>query len=119
MKNFLLLTCLLAFAANCLFAANEAVKPEGEGTAESPYVLTRIENLVWMNNNMRSCQSSVFCLGNDIDASETAGWETQFVPIGTAKTSTGKSYNFKGVLDGKNFAIKNLYSRNCGLILHL
>jgi hypothetical protein len=117
MKNLFALTMLIA--ATFAFAANESIKPEGEGTAESPYVLTRIENLVWMNNNMRSCQSSVFCLGNDIDASETAGWETQFVPIGSAKTSTGKSYNFKGVLDGKNFAIKNLYSRNSGLILHL
>ncbi|MBR5624216.1 hypothetical protein IKW72_04340 [bacterium] len=117
MKNIIALIILIA--ATFAFAVNEAVKPEGEGTAESPYVLTKIENLVWMNNNMRTCQSSFFCLGNDIDASETAGWETQFVPIGTAKTSTGKSYNFQGVLDGKNFAIKNLHSRNSGLILHL
>ena len=117
MKNLFALTMLIA--ATFAFAANEAIKPEGEGTAESPYVLTRIENLVWMNNNMRSCQSSVFCLGNDIDASETAGWETQFVPIGTAKTSGGRSYNFKGVLNGDNFAIKNLHSRNGGFILHL
>ena len=115
MKKLLFLTCLLAFAANCLFAANEAIKPEGEGTAEYPYVLTRIENLVWMDNNMKSCNSSVFCLGNDIDASETQSWENQFIPIGTTKETWGQNINFGGTLDGKNFSIKNLHIRSYGM----
>jgi hypothetical protein len=112
MKNLLLLTCLLAFAANCLFAANEAVKPEGEGTVESPYLLTKVENLVWMGNNIADCKSSVFCLGNDIDASETEYWESQFIPIGMPKTTYGPATDFGGVLDGNNYTIKGLHSRD-------
>ena len=117
MKNFLLLTCLLAFAANCLFAANEAVKPEGDGTAESPYILTRIENIVWMGDNIADCKSSVFCLGNDIDASETEYWESQFIPIGMPKTTYGLPTDFGGVFDGNNYAIKGLHSRDANAFI--
>ncbi|MBR5902010.1 hypothetical protein IKZ40_06635 [bacterium] len=119
MKKLIFLTCFLALLANCLFAANEAIKPDGEGTADSPYVLTRIENLVWMGDNIKTCKKSVFCLGNDIDASETANWEKQFVPIGTTKETWGQNYNFEGTLDGKNFAIKNLHVRDNGMFLQI
>lgn len=122
MKNFLLLTCLLAFAANCLFAANEAVKPEGEGTVESPYLLTKVENLVWMGENIAECQSNVFRLENDIDASETKDWARRFgtqygesfgfVPIGSRFLSKdGQNHKFSGTIDGQDYAIKNLFSR--------
>ena len=118
MKKLIFLTCILVFAANCLFAANEAIKPDGEGTAESPYVLTRIENLVWMGDNMKDCRSSVFCLGNDIDCSETKYWESPFVSIGWPKEMYGQAYNFLGVLDGKNYTIKNLYSKSADGLIH-
>ena len=117
MKKLLFLTCLLAFAANCLFAANEAIKPEGDGTAESPYLLTKVENLVWMGENIAECQSSVFRLENDIDASETKTWEPEFLAIGNSgRSSDGKEHSFCGVLDGQNFSIKSLHSqRGCAL----
>lgn len=116
MKCFLTITTLFALTS-FVFAANEAIKPDGEGTAESPYVLTRIENLVWMGDNMADCKSGVFCLGNDIDASETEHWESQFIPIGMPKTTYGTPYDFGGVLDGKNYAIKGLHSRKANAFI--
>ena len=121
MKKQIFLTCLLALFANCLFAANESIKPDGDGTAESPYVLTRIENLVWMGENIAECQSSVFRLENDIDASETRNWVNKFddnsngnfgfISIGDKLLSKdGKEHEFSGIFDGQNFAIKNLFA---------
>ncbi len=115
MKKLIFLTCLLALFANCLFAANEAIKPDGEGTIESPYLLTKVENLVWMGENIAECQSNVFRLENDIDASETIYWKNQygqgFVPIGSSLISKDQqNHNFSGVLDGQGFAINNIYS---------
>ena len=111
MKNIFYFVMSL-IVTSLVFAANEAIKPDGDGTTESPYVLTRIENLVWMGDNMKDCKSSVFCLGNDIDASETAEWESPFVSIGWPKETYGQAYDFQGTLDGRNYAIKNLCSRN-------
>lgn len=121
MKKQIFLTCLLALFANCLFAANESIKPDGDGTAESPYVLTRIENLVWMGENIAECQSSVFRLENDIDASETRNWVNKFddnssgnfgfISIGDKLLSKdGKEHEFSGIFNGQNFAIKNLFA---------
>ena len=114
MKKALLF--LLSFIlTSSIFAANEAIKPDGEGTAESPYLLTKIENLVWMGENIAECQSNVFRLENDIDASETIYWKNLygqgFVPIGSSMISKDQqNHNFSGVLDGQGFAVNNIYS---------
>ena len=102
------------------FAANEAIKPEGEGTKEAPYLLTSVENLVWMGENIAECQSNVFRLENDIDASETKNWKQEndtwgFMSIGSKFISKDeKEHDFYGVFDGQDFTIKNLYSKTLG-----
>lgn len=105
------------------FAANEAIKPEGEGTKEAPYLLTSVENLVWMGENIAECQSNVFRLENDIDLGQYREWKKRrslvshvemawgFLPIGSYMFSKDqKAYSFCGVFDGQNYTIKNLYS---------
>jgi len=108
----------LALSSAMCFAANEPIKPEGEGTKASPYRLTRLENLVWMGQNIAECNSNVFLLDNDIDAYETASWDDGFVEIGSKDISRdGEEHSFCGVLDGQNHAIKNLsYSKYGSLI---
>ena len=116
MKNIFYFVMSL-IVTSLVFAANEAIKPDGDGTTESPYVLTRIENLVWMGENIAECKSNVFKLANDIDASETRYWKKTdwfgFIPIGSSLQSKDqKTHNFSGVFDGMNYAIKHLYSEN-------
>ena len=76
MKNIFYFVMSL-IVTSLVFAANEAIKPDGDGTTESPYVLTRIENLVWMGENIAECKSNVFKLANDIDA-----WSCMDVRVG-------------------------------------
>ena len=115
MKKFLIFILPL-IAVLFAFADNEAIKPDGNGTVESPYLLTKIENLVWMEENIAECQSNVFRLENDIDASEMKDWQDRVFEIGSGKNSLdGKEYAFSGVFDGNNYAINNLSSRGAAL----
>lgn len=101
----------ILFCVVTCFANNEPLAPEGNGTKESPYRLTCLENLVWMGQNIAECKSNVFLLDNDIDASETKNWEDEFLEIGNAqKSKDGKEHSFCGVLDGQNYSILNMYS---------
>ncbi|MBO7447525.1 hypothetical protein J6U78_04260 [bacterium] len=114
MKNTLMFLAIFVLAS-FVFASNEAIKPDGEGTTESPYLLTKVENLIWMGENIAECQSNVFRLENDIDASETIYWKNPYgwglIPIGSSEISKDQQkHNFSGVLDGQGFAVKNLYS---------
>ena len=127
MKKMLLFVMSFVLAS-FVAASNEAIKPEGEGTAESPYLLTKIENLVWMGENIAECQSSVFRLENDIDAVETRNWINKvgnvqngnfgFISIGDKILSKdGQEHKFSGIIDGQDHAIKNLFASsfsNCG-----
>jgi hypothetical protein len=71
-------------------------QPAGSGTAADPYVITTVQELQWMQNN----PAAFYVLGNDIDASETAGWNggAGFSPIdpfiGTFK---GQGYTISGL----------------------
>jgi len=73
---------------------------EGNGTAEDPYVITTIDELQLMENDL----AAHYVLGDDVDASTTSDWNggAGFDPVGN--TSTG----FAGTFDGNGHVIENL-----------
>ncbi len=84
----------------------------GDGSPGNPYV---IED-VWDLQNMSSNLSAHYILGNDIDASATASWNSGegFAPIGA------RLNRFNGSLDGRNHTITGLHiDRNNPLCIGL
>jgi hypothetical protein len=88
---------------------SQAFSGAGAGTQEDPYIITNVNQLQEMNDNL----GAWYELGNDIDASPTKNWNEDpqnpgiyfgFVPI----------YSFRGYFDGKEHTITGLYitSRN-------
>ena len=83
----------------------------GDGTKGNPYVIEDVDDLQNMSSNL----SAHYVLGNDINASATARWNSGagFKPIGTP------SKRVTGSLDGKNHSITGLFikysSGNIGL----
>ncbi len=73
----------------------------GHGTEEYPYVIFNVDDL----QNMRNDLSAHYILANDIDASETVGWNDGdgFLPIGNGINP------FTGGLDGNNYTINGLH----------
>jgi hypothetical protein len=78
----------------------------GSGTARDPYIITTVEQLQEMENNL----TAHYALGNDIDASDTINWNGSagFEPVGT------EFYKFTGSLDGRVYRIYNLYINRGG-----
>jgi len=78
-----------------------AFSGSGSGTEEDPYVITTVEQLQEMKDNL----TAYYELGNDIDASATSGWNdgAGFEPIGTENAP------FTGSLDGQGYKIENLF----------
>jgi len=79
----------------------------GSGTSNDPYVITTVAHLKTLadsvNAGIRKYDTAHYELGNDIDLSvysSGSGW----IPIGINAT-----YIFRGVFDGKNKKITNLY----------
>ncbi|MBQ6920485.1 MAG: hypothetical protein IJQ72_01125 [Bacilli bacterium] len=68
----------------------------GAGTAESPYLINKPEQLSNVINNMSACYKLI----SDINLSKFANWE----PIGGCYRKTP----FNGVFDGNGFEIKNM-----------
>ncbi len=100
----LMMASAVVFAFLNSASAQTAVTPSGSGTAEDPYQITVLGNLVWMGNTVGSSSGKYYKLMNDIDASETATWDggKGFVPIGSDGTP------FKGTFDGNNRKITSL-----------
>lgn len=72
-------------------------KPAGEGTKESPYQITNVEELAWFRDTVNNGKTKIHArLLHDIDL-ENVSWE----PIGTQK----KPYN--GTFDGNAYTIRN------------
>ncbi|MFO7619149.1 MAG: NosD domain-containing protein, partial [Thermoplasmata archaeon] len=77
----------------------------GTGTVGDPYIITNVSQLQEMSLNL----TANYRLGNDIDASETSGWNWNadhfegFVPIGIMISP------FTGFLDGCNHTISKLF----------
>lgn len=77
----------------------------GEGTKESPYIITNIHEL----QSIKMDKSALFMLNTDIDARETETWNQGkgFEPIGKTKHQHGQP--FTGEFFGQEHTIKNLY----------
>ncbi len=75
---------------------------EGSGTVDDPYMIYDVKDL----QNMSDDLTAHYALANDIDASETIGWNggQGFKPIGP-----NNDLQFTGSLDGKNHTITELY----------
>jgi hypothetical protein len=78
----------------------------GSGTAEDPCIITTVEQLQAIENNL----TAHYALGNDIDASATKTWNSNgsggyygFEPIGTYEN------RFTGSFDGRGYKIYDLY----------
>lgn len=75
-----------------------ALAMEGSGTEEDPCIITNVEELQAMRNDL----GAYYVLGNDIDASDTRNWNAGagFQPVGSI---------FTGTLDGQRHTITGLY----------
>ena len=75
----------------------------GSGTEADPYVITTVQQLQEMQDDL----DAYYVLGNDIDASGTASWNggAGFEPVG----SYDPNYSFTGTLDGRGHVITGLY----------
>jgi hypothetical protein len=74
-------------------------KPAGSGTALSPYLLTNIDELVWLMSS-DTTWDDVFALANDIDASGSADLEdgAGFSPVGNSAIPFSGQFNGRGNL---------------------
>ncbi len=86
---------------------------EGEGTPESPYVISTVEQFLSIGGkvNNTSNANKYFVLANDIDLSAVSG--NDFAKnggslVGIDKTLASTSANVFIVLDGKGYALKGL-----------
>lgn len=95
---------LLVFASASLVMGNdfdeEFIDLQAEGTPDNPHMIYDVHDLQAMNENL----TAHYALANDIDASETTGWNEGkgFEPIGNF------SEKFVGILDGQNYTILSL-----------
>ncbi len=78
-----------------------AFSGSGSGTEAGAYVITTVEQLQEMQNELDAC----YVLGNDIDASDTQNWNggAGFEPVGTDTNP------FTGTFDGQGHTITGLY----------
>ena len=73
----------------------------GSGTSTEPYVITTVEQLQEMQNDL----AAYYVLGNDIDAFVTSSWNggEGFEPVG------GDATPFTGIFDGYGHMITGLF----------
>jgi hypothetical protein len=73
----------------------------GSGTEADPYIITTVQQLQEMQNDLDAC----YVLGNDIDASATSSWNggEGFLPLGTTLNP------FTGTFDGQGHTISSLF----------
>jgi hypothetical protein len=88
-----------------VYSAPEALTASdlaGEGTAESPYLISSADEF----NAMRTARAAHYRLTNDIDLSESVAWDAGrgWIPIGALATGQ----RFTGALDGGGHTIRNL-----------
>ena len=78
-----------------------AFSGSGSGIEGDPYIITDVDQLQEMSNDL----SSWFELGNDIDASETSSWNAGagFVPVGL------RLGGFTGNFNGREYVISDLF----------
>ena len=108
--KLLLVASILLFSLSAL-AENKAVKPTGSGSEDDPFLIGKIEHLVWMGENITNVSAKCFRLAADIDASETKNWNNGrgFLPIGYISENSGRPASFCGTFDGGGHVISNLF----------
>ncbi len=106
-----LIVGMVAVATGLLFmsnaAAQEAIIPDGAGTIESPYLITCVENLVWIGDEATTDTPNAtagvyYMMINDIDSSATIHWPNGFPPIGTVERP------FEGYFLGGGYVIRDM-----------
>ena len=99
---------LLFLSMFVCFFMEASEQPEGLGTEESPFLITTISNLVWLQENISDTNiipsGSYFKQTQNINAVDTKNWDSGngFLPI---LTNVYISINY----DGGNYCISNLY----------
>ena len=109
MKATTILIYALGLACS-VFAKNADVKPEGEGTQESPYQFVQMENFVWLAHQRDKIDAgtTVYCIQTvDIDAAETDEWQN-FPEIETNNINGENKGAWTLNYDGQGFNIENL-----------
>ena len=108
-RNLLLLAVVWLFSLS-IIAQTTSVAPLGQGTAESPYLVANLGNLLWIAEN-QSNWNKYYSQTADIDASETSTWNSGagWVPIGYEW-----SYSFSGTYNGNNHTIDGLTINRSG-----
>jgi hypothetical protein len=93
--------CMLILAVFVLCCPALGFSGAGSGTESDPYVITTVEQLQEMNDDL----GAYYELGNDIDASVTQTWNggEGFVPVGDGTNP------FTGKFDGRSHTITGLY----------
>ena len=78
----------------------------GSGTQSDPYIITNVNQLQEMNDNLVAWYE----LGADIDTSDTRNWNAGagFIPIGNRTGSYGAG-SFRGRLNGQGYTITGLH----------
>ena len=101
----------VAFVAGGFYFSSETELNEkdvirGGGTRDDPVMIYDVAGLQDMAKDL----SANYVLANDIDASETAGWndDAGFIPIGN------DTVRFTGTFDGQNHTINGLYINRTG-----
>ncbi len=93
-----------AFAVGEVFSnrTEQEIILEGNGTPGDPYMIYDVNDLQNMSANL----TAHYALANDIDASESSGWNdgAGFDPVGT------DADRFTGSFDGRNHTIYDLYT---------
>ena len=97
---FILVTCL--FYSIDMYAQS-AEKPKGNGSQNSPFEISNLDNLYWLASNPSSWGNH-FKQTGPIDAAETAHWNN-----GEGWVPLGWEVPFTGVYDGGGFSISNLH----------
>lgn len=80
---------------------------DGKGTISDPYVITKPEDLLLLKGS-----SAYFELGNNINMEVSTN---TYYGMFNEKQNGWEPINFSGHLDGKNYKIINLHSKNGGL----
>jgi hypothetical protein len=118
------LSLLIIFFSHSASYAQTSTAPSGAGTSANPYLITSLDNLYWMAVNHVAGGSwsngKYFSQINDIDASATATWTNNWIPIGGRTSITPSSvsstesadYAFNGNYNGNGFTISGITYNN-------
>ncbi len=101
-KKLIAILTLLCFMFTLMpvaaFADAKSSTPNGNGTADAPYLITTADDLIWFKNQVNTGQTKIHVqLTENIDLSEKT-WE----PIGNYQNQ------YRGTFDGNGHTISNL-----------